>query len=411
SIWKFVGKLAYNSSKNPLGLIRPPIVVDGKIYLPIVWEDSLQISLLKKQYSKIFEQSELDLTLNTTQQIRMTIGEVLKVPSEVALQPSIFNHWITEIGAKAIPAKPQLKKVRFVEEKAISNPNSELLIIRDDDLKQISVPAWIPAPGKGITQSIQLNQNIRGMAGSNFGTLTRIMRNTPFGEIFTIERKIPPSYILDIFLIGLGIQNLAELRFTIAKTLKIGEGEVFLPENLWLINNHERLLISPHEILTSYFSILPSDAFLISKVIQAKIGVYFHSIPETFRYLIGKPLIKTENEAGLIYGFSIEDGAFSILWSAKKSVDIIKEIGRKSSAQYVNRFQRRVSMALGIPLDESLWPNNLARYFLNFIWIEENQSLKDALLKVEKQFSLNKVLFSEIGEISKDGLKCKNIPG
>ena len=82
-----------------------------------------------------------------------------------------------------------------------------------------------------------------------YGTLAGIMRNTPFGEIFTIERKIPPSYVLDLFLVGLGIKNLAELRFSIAKTLKIGEGEVFLPENLWNLNNHERLLISPHEIL------------------------------------------------------------------------------------------------------------------------------------------------------------------
>lgn len=407
SIWNLVGKIAYNSSKNPLGLIRPPIVVDGRIYLPIVWENSLQISSLKKQYSEIFEQTELDLALTTTQQIKTAIGETLKVPSEMALQPSIFNNWITEIGAKTIPAKPQLKKVKFVDEKAISDPNSELLIIKDDDLEQIRVPVWIPAPGKGIVQSVRINQDIRGMAGSNFGTLTGIMRKTPFGESFVIERKIPPSYMLDLFLAGLGKSNLAELRFSIAKTLKIGEGEVFLPENLWNINNHERLLISPHEILTSYFTVLPSEAFLVSNVIQAKIGVYFHSIPETFRYLIGNPLIKTENETGLIYGFSVDEGSFSILWSEKTSVEIIKEIGKKSSTQYVNRFQRRISMALDIPLDESLWPSNLARYFLNFIWIEENQSLKDALLKVEQHFSLKKVLFKDIGEISKDGLKCK----
>ncbi len=411
SLWNLVGNIAYNSSKNPLGIIRPPIVVDGKIYLPIVWEKSLQISLLKKQYSEIFEQTELNLELNTTQQIKTAIGETLKVPSEMALQPSIFNHWITEIGAKTIPAKPQLKKVKFVDEKAITNPNSDFQIIKDGDLEQIRIPAWIPAPGKGIAQSVQVNQDIQGMAGSNFGALYGIMRNTPFGEIFVIERKIPPSYILDLFLAGLGMQNLAGLRFSIAKTLKIGEGEVFLPENLWNINNHERLLISPHEILSSYFTVLPSDAFLVTNVIQAKIGVYFHSIPETFRYLIGKPLIKNENETGLIYGFSVDKGSFSILWSEKTSVDIIKGIGRKSSAQYVNRFQRRISMALGIPLDESLWPSNLARYFLNFIWIEENQSLKDELEKVEQQFSLKKVLFNDIGEITKDGLKCKTHPG
>ena len=406
SIWNLVGKIAYNSSKNPLGLFRPPIVVSGKNYLPIVWEESLPLSVLKKQYRSIFDQTELDLNQNTTQEIRTSIAKALKVPNEMALQPSLFNKWISLMGVESKPAKPQLSKVRFAEEIDLPDSSSEYPIIRDENLVQLRVSAWIPAPGGGITTSIKLNQRIYGMAKSKFGNLASIMENTPFGQALIIQRDIPPSYILDLFLDGLGKENLANLRFSIAKKLNIGEGEAFSPESLWLINNQERLLISPHEILTSYYTILPSAAFTVSKEITAKIGVYYHSIPETFKYLIGSQIEINGVKKGLIYGFSIDQGRFFILWSSKTSVDVIKEIGRKSSSQYVNKFQKRVSMALGIPLNESMWPSNLARYFMNFIWIEENQSLQDALVKIEQQFTLQKVLFSDIKEISENGLRC-----
>ncbi|MFX0087629.1 MAG: hypothetical protein ACFFAU_18410, partial [Candidatus Hodarchaeota archaeon] len=290
---------------------------------------------------------------------------------------------------------------------AISDSSLDHITIDDESLEQIRVSAWIPAPGERVTYSFQLDQKIYGMARSKFGKIAGIMENTPFGQSLIIKREVPPSYILDIFLDGLGKQNLAELRFSIAKALNIGEGEAFQPESLWNINNQERLLLSPHEILTSYFTVLPSAAFIISNEIHAKSGVYFHSIPETFRYLIGNQLIKTDKEKGIIYGFSIDDGQFSILWSSKTSDEVIKELGRKSSSQYVNRFKRRVSMALGIPIEESMWPSNLARYFVNFIWIEEDQSLRDVLMKIENQFSLQKILFSDISEITKDGLNCK----
>jgi hypothetical protein len=411
SIWHLVGKIAYNSSKNPLGLFRPPIIVNGKTYLPIVWEKSLPISILKKQYKPIFEYTELDLKQHTTQQIKSSIAEVLKVPVEMALHPTILNMWISKIGVESIPAKPQLSKVKFVEEAAIVDSSLDPVIISDENLEQIRVSAWIPAPGERIAHSFQIGQKVYGMAKSKFGKIAGVMENTPFGHSLIIKREVPPSYILDIFLDGLGKQNLAELRFNIAKTLKIGEGEAFQPQKLWYINNQERLLLSPHEILTSYFTILPSAAFNISKEINAKPGVYFHSVPETFRYLVGNKMIKTDKEQGIIYGFSIDNGQFSILWSSKTSDQVIKELGRKSSVQYVNRFKRRVSMALGIPIEESMWPSNLARYFVNFIWIEEDQSLSDALMKIEKQFSLQKVLFSDISEITKDGLSCRRNHG
>ena len=89
----------------------------------------------------------------------------------------------------------------------------------------------------------------------------------------------------------------------------------------------------------------------------------------------------------------------------------IKEVGRKSSERYVNRFKRRMSLALGVSFQESLWPSNMARYFLNFIWMTEDQSLMEAISVIENQFSLEKVLFSNILEISEDNLVCKNSLG
>ena len=407
SPWDLVGFVAYNPNKNPIGLFRSPVVVDETIFLPVVREKSLSMSLLKERYINVLNQAELDLTVTTTQQIRTTIAKELKVPEGLALQPSFFNQWISVMGFEATPAKPQLNKVWFVELDLIDTSSSDIPTVKDEELKRISIPAWIPAPGGNVSKPKHIGERIIGMAGSDFGVIVGIMNDTPFGQSLVIERKIPPSYILDLFLKGLGEEKLAKLRFIFAKELHIGEGEAFRSDSLWLMNNQERLLISPHEITTSYFSVLPAAAFTFSEKIHAKIGVYFHSVPETFRYLIGKPLTVTEEEMGIIYGFSVHQGEMYILWSSKDTINIIKELGKKSSEQYINRLQRRISLALGISHEESLWPSNLARYFMNFIWMEEQLTLKKALVTIEERFSLQKISFSEITKITKDGLKCK----
>lgn len=410
SPWDLVGCIAYSDDKTSIGLFRPPIILNGTVFFPVVREKAISLSTLKQVYKDVLSQTELDLEKVTTLQIRKTIAKTLKVPEELALQPSIFNRWIGELGVEVVPAKPQLKKVWFVEGSNINNLSSEYPTIKNEEIKKLSVPAWIPASGEEVTDSGCLGHSIKGMAGSNFGTITGIMNKTPFGQCVIIKRNIPPSYLLDLFLKGLGKQNLAELRFSIAKKLNVGEGEVFSAENLWNLNNQERLLVSPHELASSYFSVLPAAAFTFTDRIQAKIGVFFHSIPETFRYLIGKPLVVIEEEQGKIYGFSVHQGKMIIHWTPKSPEELIREVGRKTSGQYVKRFQHRVSMALGISPDESLWPSNLARYFLNFIWLEEEQPLKEALSIIETEFSIQNVSFSDVNEITKDGLKCtKNL--
>jgi hypothetical protein len=409
SIWDVVGKIVFGHNNNPIGLVRSPIVVKDTVFLPVVMEKPLSISILKEKYREILKQVDLDLKATTTQEIKTTIANNLGVPTNFALQPSIFNEWLGNIGAeRIIPATPQLSKVYFIEATAIEDLSSDHLVVKNEDLKQISVPAWIPAKGEAVIDSVQINEKIIGIAGSSFGSINGIMYDTPFGQSFVIKREVPPSYILTLYLEGLGIQNFSELRFTIAKKLNIGEGDSFSAENLWSINNQERLLISPHEIAASYYSVLPSSAFTYTNKLRAKIGVYFHSIPETFRYLIGKSIIKKNEEKGEIYGYSVSNGNFYVLWAPKRSVDIIKELGRKSSERYVNRFKRRMSLALGVSYEKSSWPSNLARYFLNFIWMTEDHSLTEAMSVIEERFSLEKVIFSDVLEISEDNLKCKN---
>ncbi|MFW9905151.1 MAG: hypothetical protein ACFFFH_12505 [Candidatus Thorarchaeota archaeon] len=407
SPWDLVGLTAFDSNKTPLGLFRPPIVINKSIYLPIVKEKPLTISILKKGYRDVFNQVGLDLNVITTQQIRNQIINALKIPEELALQPSYFNQWISELGLEVVPAKPQLTKAWFVEPDLVKKGSLELLSVKKEELKKLSIPAWIPARGEKIAQQAHIGQRVIGMAGSEFGLIAGIMNETPYGQCLIIERKVPPSYLLDLYLKGLGKENLAELRIFIAKELHKEEREAFSAENLWLICNQERLLISPHEIIASYYSVLPAAAFNFSAKIHAKIGVYYHSIPETFRYLVGKPLYKAEEETGLIYGFSVLQGEFSILWSSQDPIDVIKRLGKKTSDQYINRLRRRISLALDTSYEKSIWPSNLARYFMNFIWMEEQLILQKALTVIKERFYLQELLFSEITNISKDGLKCR----
>lgn len=412
--WGVVGKVAFDTTGAPVGLCRPPIVVDDTIFLPIVKEEPLTIPVLKQRYNKILKQAKLDPKTVTTEQIKTTIAETLGIPGTLALQPSFFNHWLHSIGGHVTPAKPRLTQVNFITVPGVTAHSATGVTIDEGTLTQLRVPVWIPAPGGPTITNVNqvLGRDITGMGGSHFGQITGVMTDTPFGQALLIEREVPPSVLLTLFLEGLGKQNLAELRFHIAKELNIGEGEAFFANSLWNLNTKERFLISPHEIAASYFSILPAAAFIVENEIHAKIGVYFTSIPEIFRYLIGKPLI-ANSQKGIIYGFVVDSTKqqFEIIWTSKSPVEIIKEIGRKSSEQYVNRFKQRISLALGTSYQESLWPSNLARYFLNFIWMEENLSLLDAQNLVETRFSLQRTPFSEIEEITQEGAKCKKSPG
>ena len=408
--WDYTGEVVYVDTE-PVGIVRPPIVVNDTIYLPIVKEKPLDTTRLKERYELVLKKAGIDVTATTIHQISELIAQKVKVPVSFGLQPSIFNNWINLLNIQVPPEKPELIKVRFLSYETVERMNTKNVVVKPEDLIQLEVSAWIPAPGECTVDKIDVGSLVIGMAGSIFGIISGVISSSPYGQALIIQREIPPSKLLEIFLTGLGKRNLSEYRVYVAKEFNISESEVFNPETLWKINNKERFLISPHEIVTSYYTVLPSAAFKFYKKIEAKIGVYFHSITETFRYLVGKPIFIDEMYKGIIYGFIVNNDEFFILWTAKDSVELIKEIGRKSSDQYVDRFQRRVSMALAIPPEESLWPNNLARYFLNFIWMEEDLSLTNAIDLIETRFSLNRVSFSSVTEISKNGAKCKPLLG
>ncbi|MHA1940877.1 MAG: hypothetical protein ACW97P_04035, partial [Candidatus Hodarchaeales archaeon] len=112
------------------------------------------------------------------------------------------------------------------------------------------------------------------------------------------------------------------------------------------------------------------------------------------------------NHFGTIYGFKIEENQFYILFTPLTTDELVQEIGRKHSDQQVDRFRKRISLALAIPQDESLLPNNLAVYYLNFIFPmkEEFNSINNSMAALESKFALNKVLFSEIERIDENGL-------
>ncbi|MHA1330157.1 MAG: hypothetical protein ACTSR2_03675 [Candidatus Hodarchaeales archaeon] len=406
--WDYVGKIAFKEDKHPLALIRPPIVVKGIIYLPLVKEKPIEVSRIKKKYKKQFKQAGLPVEKVTLHEIRKHIAKKLGIPEEMGLQPTWFNKWLSLNSVVSIPEKPVLSKVWFVKFEEIKTQAPQKVVIKEEQLETIRIPAWIPAPGSKIVHKEVIGKEIYGMAGSNFGRIVNLIESCPFGQALLTRREFPPSKILEVFLNGLGKQNISELRFFIAKTLGVGEGEAFTPENMWEINNKERILISPHYLISSYYTVLPAKAFEFNSRVQAKSGVYFHSIPETFRYLFGKEIFLEDNKKiGTIYGFDVSDLGFDILWTKKSAEEIIKEVGRKSSPQYIQRFKHRVSMALGVPSTASLWPSNLARYFLNFIWMEENLSLKDAMHLIEKRFLLQRTSFSDITKLSEAGMVCK----
>ena len=228
-----------------------------------MWEKALTITRLKEKYSDVLKQGGIDLKTSTVEQIKETIATKMSVPEGISLQPSIFSQWITYLGLRAIPEKPVLSKVVFLNLEKLKTKNidtSELVFSEDTLERNIKVPAWIPAPGKPSKHPLKIGDPIQGMSGSYFGQIRSHIDNSPFGPAILIKRDVPPSKVINTFLTGLSKKNLSELRFFIAKELNVGEGEVFNAENLWKVNNRERLLLSPHDILSSYYT---SDEMLI----------------------------------------------------------------------------------------------------------------------------------------------------
>ena len=405
-LWSFVGKFAITSQKIPLGLFRAPVITQNQSYLPIVLEETVTFSEIKKKLGSHFNSFNIDPEDITTEEFQKRIASTLNIPPKLAFQPSFINEWLRLSKQKTTPFKPRISNVRFINSEKLKKTEEDSVLINENDLEQIRLTAWIPAPSLPPSFSLAQGQIIDGMAGTHFGTVDGVMEKTPFGHAVLIKREIPPSSIIDQFLQGLAKRNLAELRFHLAKKLKIGEGEVFSANNLWTINYRERMLISPHELAISYYSLLPSSALFSQDGLKAKIGVYFHAITESLRFLNGKRLYKDDIIFGTIYGFKIIKNQLMVLYSSLAGDQLVQKVGRKHSHYHLERFQKRVSLALAVPKEESLIPNNLARYYMNFIWMEEFHSLTEAMNTVEDKFALHQISFSKFVSITEDGLHC-----
>ena len=405
-LWSFVGKIANTQQKIPLGLFRAPVSTQNQLYLPIVLEESVTFSDIKKKLGSQFDSFNIDPEDITTEEFQKIIASTLNIPLKLAFQPSFINEWLRVSKQKTAPFKPRIANVQFLKGDKLKSTNEESVSVNENDLEKIRLTAWIPAPSLAPSFPIEQGQTVNGMAGTHFGNVDGLMEKTPFGHVTLIKREIPPSSIIDQFLQGLTKRNLAELRFHLAKKLKIGEGEVFSADNLWTINYQERMLISPHELAISYYALLPSSALFLKDGLKAKIGIYFHSLTESLRFLNGKALYKDNVIFGAIYGFKIVQNQLMVLYSSLSGDELVKKVGRKHSQHNLERFQKRVSLALAVPEKESLMPNNLARYYMNFIWMEEFHSLTDAMATVEDKFVINQISFAKFNSITEDGLFC-----
>ena len=406
--WNPVGKIAYNSQKKPIGLIRAPIQVHDQIFFPVVIEESISFSRIKTKYSAPFRSINIDLNSDSTEEIQKVIAQALNIPPQMSFQPSFFNKWLSTHTNEIVPEKPRIVNVWFLNATKLQETDQGLITIDEKLLDKISLTAWIPAPSLSPSFPISEGDSVEGIGGTHFGIISGILTQSPFGHSVIVNRPIPPSSVLDIYLEGLNKQNLAELRFFLAKKLQIGEGEVFSANNLWKINYQERLLLSPHELAIAYYALVPSQAFQMEEGLKAKIGIYYHSISESLRYLIGKNIYKDNNRVGTIYGLKLINNQLFILYSSLSADQLVQQVGRKHSHHHLDRFQKRIALALAIPENESLKPNNLAIYYLNFIFPmkEEFNSLENSMSAVESQFALKPLSFSTFHSVTEEGLFC-----
>ena len=405
-LWSYVGRIAITQQNKPLGLFRAPIISQNQTYLPIVLEESITFSEIKRKLGSQFQSLNIDTKNITTEDFQKLIANTLQIPPKLAFQPSFINEWLTVSNLKILPFKPTISNVRFLRSDSLPSTAQDSVLINEKNLEKIRLTAWIPAPSLTPSFSLKYGQTVKGMGGTHLGTIDGLMKKTPFGHISLVKREIPPSSVIDQYLQGLGKRNLAELRFYLAKKLEIGEGEVFSADNLWTANFQERLLISPHELAISYYALFPSSALYLKDELKAKIGIYFRSISESLQFLSGKSLYKHDVLFGTIYGFKIIQNQLIVLYSSLSGDQLVQKVGKKHSHHHLERFQKRVALALAVTKEESLMPNNLARYYMNFIWMEEFHSLTEAMATVEDKFGLNQISFAKFNSVTEDGLFC-----
>jgi hypothetical protein len=73
-LWSFVGKIATTQQKIPLGLFRAPVSTQNQLYLPIVLEESVTFSEIKKKLGSQFDSFNIDPEDITTEEFQKIIA-------------------------------------------------------------------------------------------------------------------------------------------------------------------------------------------------------------------------------------------------------------------------------------------------------------------------------------------------
>ncbi len=383
-IWDMVGSLVINPVRSGIGIAGFPYIdkISNKIFISVIVEQEVDLSESENLYHQIQSMriSEIsDKTDSRRQLIIQEIAESLDIPPELALYPTIIEEYL--VRNKSISIDFELRKHRLRTEyydiNRIVFDNLNNLITISDDLEPSSSESameLLPSPKNNfIDNKIMISAN-----GKSLGkTITEFKMLESW--YITTELDLPSNELLDHISVKLRRteekeeNNLWKLRFTISKVLDIFEAEALLVHNLWKYIWHEKIPISPFELLVSFIGITPSKSinkeFNNDQSVQLARGVVLQNL-DLLLYRDPYSIVsKQKMTIGKVINFYLnpQDKQLYLIYCTISEIEILKRLNRDYSQNSLSKLGKRIYKALALKedlLEIELHPKYLLTYIL-----------------------------------------------
>lgn len=425
-IWDMVGSIVMNPVRTGIGIAGYPFIntSTNKIYISVNIEQEVDLSESDNLYHQIQSMriSEIsDKTDSRRQLIIQEIAESLDLPQELVLYPTIVEEYLARNRGISVDFEIQKQKLRTeyydVNRVVFDDLNGVLTI--PDDLDPINSSAGLsllPSPKNNF-----IDDKIMTLAnGQSLGKTVAEFKLLESWYI-AIELDLPSHELINKISSKLRKtdneeeNNLWKLRFTISKVLDIFEAESLLVPNLWRYIWHEKIPVSPFDLLVSFIAITPSKSINKelnnNQSVQLARGVTIQGLSSNIKhdpYTITSPQHIT---IGKLINFYLnpQDKQIYVIYCTISEIEILKRLNRDHSQNSLVKLGKRIYKALSLKSDKleiELHPKYLLTYIL-FYSIQFNvqidfTNIYDVIHWLITEFELKIVPIEKITSINPD---------
>ncbi len=424
--WSYSGSIYYSQDQKPLGIITEPFVdPDNTIFLRCIKEDELALEKTDQIYREMsmILQGATDSSIARKEVLQHEIAETLGISKQIALKPTFVREYFSKknIVSLKLPIELDLsiKAIEYYpyDSIKIDDQSGNVLVSKDLALKEFK-GSLLPSTWSGT--KIENGCTIRRFDNSNLGVVRSILSNSSFGTFLVVESDKPSKDMVNYILQHIEGSSSSfskrpgiwSLRFLIARRLDgVFEGEALLYWNLWKYIWEEQVPILPWDLRMDYIGMVPaggvdriddSGGFLKRRLDKHTIESAITFPKDAIVYCQGRNL-------GRFVGFNLDDtGLPQILVAHHSAGEILESVGRERSDDYLRRLGARISKALGVPIEQAMNPNEIARYFLFFVRMIEGANFQEVMNWLQEHFGLLSFPINSIELVTESNIQIQS---